>query len=160
VRRFRLGSRRTPGRQRADHTLAGGPSSNTPGFRKCPTRLRFGNSPHAVYRCRGSSTPVTRRPRRPVPSWQLSPRLRRQDLPRVGTRTPRVVLADEKRCMLHAMPTLQQRGLQRPMDLAGRTAETAARSPKFLPADVIPIRESLSTSSRVATANSHITRPA
>ncbi|MBY6382479.1 MULTISPECIES: hypothetical protein [Rhodococcus] len=62
--------------------------------------------------------------------------------------------------MLHAMPTLQQRGLQRLMDLAGRTAETAARSPKFLPADVIPIRESLSTSSRVATANSHITRPA
>lgn len=30
------------------------------------------------------------------------------------------------------MPTLQQRGLQRPMDLADRTAETAARSPKLL----------------------------
>jgi hypothetical protein len=49
-----------------------------------------------------------------------------------GPGQPRVVLADEERCILHAMPTLQQRGLRRPMDLAGRTAETAARSPKFL----------------------------
>jgi len=30
------------------------------------------------------------------------------------------------------MSTLQQCGVRRPMDLAGRTAETAARSPKFL----------------------------
>lgn len=95
-----------------------------------PDETEVWHSPHALYSCRGSSMSVTRSATPPSP-----------ELAALASTAPTKIFrgsgpgrrADEKRCMLHAMPTLQQRGLQRPMDLAGRTAETAARSPKFLP---------------------------
>lgn len=45
----------------------------------------------------------------------------------------RVVVAHAKRCIPHAVPTLQQYGLRRSMDLAGETTEPAAGAPRFLP---------------------------